>query len=315
MKSHGPRLQLTEEDWNFARVPTNELVACLLWEFLRESQTAQKLVSDWCAWLGHTERGEQHNQAELFARMKALTVKINRNLYIPDFIQDAVLKISACHKFANEPWQKLPEGAKLALRESCDRVNKPVYIALALQADEMNCQVQRRSEEIEKNTPDGGTLATVFARAPLQVFKRDTSAEAICIVVDWGRYNVQAIVKGFEVLAKRIIETRPQGVVPQCGKGRGKKADEAALRPQLKNLGLARLNTRYDGITALEKHNPAAYRFIKTVLNKASPSQEAIEKLLSKAKTTFEKNFHEALPFEHAEPLCIARSRFGQKSP
>ncbi len=307
---------LTDEDWNFspARVPNNELVACLLWEFLRESQTAQKLVQDWRAWRGHTARGEKDNQAELWARMKTFRLNPNHKLNIPDFIFNAVFKISAWHELANVPWQTLPSGAKKALLEPCERVNDPVYIALAEQVGEMAHQVDKRWQDEVNNTTDGGTLSPVFARALLHLFKRDTCVEAICIVVDWGRYNDKAIKDGFTQLAEDILNTRPKDQSPQYHKARGKKNEEAALRPKLKNLGLTRLSCGWGGISALRRQNPQAYEFIKSLLTGDDKSQADVEKLVSKARKTFEKNFRLILPFENARPLCLSRSRFGKKS-
>jgi len=63
---------LIEEDWNFSkeRMPDDELVPCLLWEFIRESKTAQQLAQDWTR-LGTTGETEP-DQNKLNERMRAL---------------------------------------------------------------------------------------------------------------------------------------------------------------------------------------------------------------------------------------------------
>jgi len=309
MKDRIGRPQLTEDDCNFDRVPGRELVACLLWEYLLESQTAQELAQDWCAWVGHAARGENDNQAELFARTKTLTFKLNHKLNMPEFLIRAVGPAWGFGRLTNVPWQELHPKTKQWLVEPCERVNEPVFIGREMHAAQLADDAKKRLNEEFDKIRDGDTLSMPPARAPLRFFTVGPGWESLCVVVDWGRYDNAAIRKAFHRLGDDIIKTRPKGVKPQARTGSGlQRATE--LRGMLNELGLARLFGHYGSAVTLRTQNPRAYaRIAKTLSDKGIT---AVQKKLDGATRRFLDRFHEILPFEGGSPLCVRSGRIAK---
>ncbi len=311
------RLALTQDDWDFSPdgVPNEELIPCLLWEFLRESPTAQTLGRDWSAWIKRCGELRAHGENEpdqrpLWKRLSALQPAINKAVRLDDFLCRTVVQAWGFKGLAQTPWQRLSPQAKDFLSEPCVYVNKPVFVGFGLHASDLAQSMAELDRKASDKPPDGGVLHLPSARAPLRFFGEATQ-EAFCIVVDWGRYDNTAIQDAFAKLAHEIITTRPEGVQSQTWKGSGAEG-ESDWRSKLQNIGLTRLYAAHSGVSGLRRTNSKAYDFIQSLMkNQNDDGPTAVQKKLTQAKKLFEGNFHKVLPFEKAAPICLSRSRFG----
>lgn len=316
MSNTAPRQRPTEHDWNFSadRVPPGELIPCLLWEFLRESATAQKLAQDWRAWSGHRARGKEDNQAELSARLEKLTFVLNHKLNIREFLSRARF-VWTHGELANGPWQELHHKTKEWLREPCDRVNEPVFIGLEMHVGELAAVAATRfQEELARIPSVKGPLSVdeankmpplkiPRARARLNHFTPPGSVyEALCVMVDWGRYDDNAIRASFHKLTEEVIASRPKTIEPQVEKKSG-KGRLTQWRGMLNSLGVARLRGYYKSAGTLKTQNSAAYTQIAESLSDKGPS--AVQKKLDAGVRRFLSRFNEVLPFEGRPPLCL----------
>jgi len=302
--SNTKRQSIAEEDWNFSRVPDNELVPCLLWEFLRESPTARQLAEAWAAWSGHMKRGEPDNQSELWKMMEKLRFKVNAPLNLEAF-KTILVGAWAFEKLWDIPWQKLSPGTKAKILYYCMAVNPPVFVSVGdLHVGMLHKAASKAFSEACEKTPDGGTLTLPPARTILPYAPRGTAVEAFCVVVDWGRYDNEIIKDAFAELGAEIAKTRPKGIIPQKQKGPGiGKGTE--LRGKLNSLGHARLRGFYKAAETLRTQNRAAYNFVAKRLK--DDGFTAVQKSLGDARRRFKSQFREILQTTE-RPLCLGSS-------
>mgnify|MGYP003394133637 CR=1 FL=1 len=81
---------ISDADWWFSkdRVPDEELIPCLIWEFLSESQTVRQLVHDWQTWF---ERGEDPLlDRQVAERRVAMTNLLHNSAHEPELVRDVV---------------------------------------------------------------------------------------------------------------------------------------------------------------------------------------------------------------------------------
>jgi len=301
---HANRPPLTEEDWNFSsdRVPDKQLVPCLLWEFLRESKTARQLAKDWIEFF--TAAGvdaASRDDTSLLRRVWGLQFKLNHKLNMPAFVFHALGPAWGGRTLPDGPWQKLSPKTKQCLVELCEGVNRPVFIGthedaalLAAAARRASTDAYNKNEEAAPHLP---------ARAMIPFTTPGTGYEALCVVVDWGRYDDNGIREGFEKLAQVVIKSRPKGIKPQVRKasGLGRKAE---WRAKLNDLGLSRFSARHHA-RVLQREMPQAYKRIAQSLSHDASATD-LEKKLNRARARFEASFRSILPFEKSPPVCLA---------
>ena len=300
---------LIEEDWNFSklRVPDDELVPCLLWEFLRESKTARTLAKDWVEF--GTPGGATSDQNLLWERMRALKFSLNHKIEMTEFIDWALGPSWMTKRLANISWQKLPLKTRQKLAEPATTINEPVFLSMGnLHTMHIDRTMQKLTTEADDTLVNGIGAPYPPARAMLESLTRGKGCEAFCIVVDWGRYDDEAIRESFTKLAVTI--KRPPGIIPQVKKGAG-LGNPNEWRGKLNGLGRTRIHCYYNGVETLKRMNQPAYEWV--VARSKDKGTTSATKILDAAKGRFLEAFQEIFPFEQGNlPLCVANSRFAR---
>ena len=298
------RPPLTVDEWDFKKVPDTELIPCLLWEFLRESQTAQRLGREWADAFGRKD--PSFDQTQLMQKTWTFRMVINFSINLQEFTSCAICQHFGFGGLSGVSWQKLPASCKSHLSEPC-RINPAAFIGRGRHASILARETTKKESIAEaaytqESHPDG--LAYPDSRALLPDPFRGW--EAFLLVVDWQQYDDNAIRYEFQKLASKIIGTRPKGFKPRVRKesGRGRKTE---WRGKLKDLGLTRIAARYHA-GQLKKEMPAAYKEIAKTISDTGPT--AVQKKLDEARRRFEDSFHSLIQEEEDHPVCLAESRF-----
>lgn len=285
--------KLQEEDWLFTEdlVPDDELIVCLLWEYLRESQTVRELALDWFAWSekGQTDSSDQE-QTALWGRMKNVIVKLNSPLQYDDFICRVLVQGFGLRKLLDCPWQQLDPTARKSIINNC-AANPAAFIGY----DFPHLKALNNTIDTKRNKgPVNLAKAMLGDLHPGQ--------ELMLVVVDW-RYDESAIKDGIKRLADDLH--RPEGIELEFRKASGLgRASE--WRGKLNDLGVARLS-RYHA-RQLELVESRAYKFLITNLSHVDPT--AVEKKMSSSRRRFKASFRKILPFERRVPHCLSIPRF-----
>ena len=311
------RPRLTDEDYRFSedRVPDRELVACLLFEFLRESATAQKLTRGLIEKLksrGLLGLGFVGDDATRFLKqVETLRFGINHPLDMSGFIYCALVPIPKWDFIGllNNPWQQLRPDVKQTLTQCCTEVTKAAFISDSeIETD----QLAEAMREAVIRDMEAGKDAPLTAKAIADVVHKGSypGRKIFGVVADYARYDDNAIRAALDLVKEEIIRNRPKGIKPQVRKesGLGRPDD---WRGKLNSLGRTRLYCHYDGVDALKRGNPTAHQWL--VAGLTDKGDRAALKALADAKGRFVRAFHEILPFEKgALPLCVANSRFNR---
>jgi hypothetical protein len=284
---------MSEDEWRFTqdRLTDNELVPCLIWEFLRESQTVGSLVAEWAEQFRLGK--DAPDQAPLSAKTQKLKVVINYPILLDDMVFCIVAGAFGLNKLFEQPWRSLAP----AFREKVigwGAINPAAFIGYDLHAGFL----QQTLREKQAADPDAVRMP---ARAMIPIPRE--GCEAVVLVIDWAHYDDNEIAAAFEKLHADLMK-RPEKIIPQVRKGCGLQRS-AEWRSKLSALGLARLSARYQA-TQLKRVLPEAYDFIAATLSDKGPT--AVEKKLAAARRRFRNSFREVLPFEKRDPLCFAQS-------
>jgi hypothetical protein len=297
------RSPLVPKDWDFSGVPEIEVVPCLIWEYLRESATAQKLGAEWSNHFFPT--GSQSEQEPLWHRTHAIRLNLNHQMDINGFVEATIVQLWGYNKLANLPWQKLHLDVRKKLIERYVHVNEPVYVSTGdMHAGMLHQSLMEATKKADEKTPQGGVLELPQARAILPALTRGEGCEAFCVVIDWGRYDNGQIEKSGVEFIRQIIKTRPKGIKPQSKTGSGLQR-KTEWRGMLVSLGLARLYGRFTA-SELKKKMPDAYKKIAAGLSDRGTT--AVQKKLDGANRRFADRFKKILAFEKHRPLCMRRS-------
>lgn len=289
---------MADAEWRFTKdcVPDDELVACLLWEFLRESQTSRQLAQDWSEWFarGKTDNSDME-QTVLRGRTNKIKPSLNNPLRFDDFISMVVVQCFGFKKLIDSPWQRLSTAGRKYIVQRCN-VNPPVFVGTDLHLTMLN-------EAMRSKEPNEGE-ALVKAKAMMQDL--NPGQELMLLVVDWARYDNASIKKEFLKLIKEL--PRPDGIRPQVRKASG-LGRLSEWRGKLSDLGISRLS-RYQA-RQLKREMPNVYELLASTLSDAGPT--AVERKMASARRRFKASFHEILTFEKKAPLCLVNSRFSPK--
>jgi len=298
------RSPLSRTEWDFSGVPDNELVPCLLFEYLRESATAQRL-SNALLPLAHPTKGWHDDARVLLEQVEQMRISINHPLNTPHFINMAIIPIVAwnIHEQLKSPWQQLSPKPKLYLTQSCTEVDAAAYFA---DSDVYTDQLANAMREavIEDIHADKDAPAILKAMADVNLKGSYPGRKVFGIVADFARYDDNGIRAAMALRTEEIIRSRPAGIKPQFRResGRGRNAE---WRGVLNSLGMARLSVRYKA-HVLRAKLPDAYAQITDSL--ADKGTTAAQKKLDGARNRFLNRFHKILPFEKLPPLCLNQS-------
>lgn len=273
------------------RVPNRELFACLLWEFFRESKTVHELASDWKKLF---KSGEQFpDQSSLWQRTSEIKPAINHPLRVEDYVSMVVVQCFGFHDGIKTPWQDLPAATKQKLIEN-SAANPPVFIGYDLHASAFHSALSDK----ERTSEDFLVKATAMMPG------HEQGKELVLLVVDWARYDDNAIKDGVASLFKNL--TRPSGIKPQVRKGSG-LGNPNEWRGKLNDLGATRAFAHHAASELKWKHLNI-YDFFAAKLTDKGPT--AVAKKLAAARRRFEVSFPNVLPFEKTSPVCLSCSRF-----
>jgi hypothetical protein len=290
MKTH----TLTKDDWFFPKdgVPDDELILCLVWEYLRESQKARQLADDWSAFF---EREEVDSlapvEAMLLRRTYEIQVSLNTPLWLEAFVITLVRNKFGARQKLDIPWQSLPGKTRKDLVKEC-LPDPPVFVGKVFPHLEYLMAALKSSE-------NNRTL--LQAQATINVLTE--KKEALLLIIDWERYDDSYIKAAFESLIATL--RRPPGIKPRVRRASGLgRASE--WRGKLNDLGIARLSRFHP--RQLAQVMPEAYDVIAKDLSDKGPT--AVEKKMASARRRFNAAFHKILPFEKDMPLCLLNPRF-----
>lgn len=284
------RLRDSEVIFSKDRLPDRELFACLLWEFLRESKIVHVLASDWKKLM---ESGEQFpDQSLLWQRTREIKPEINHPLRVEDYVSMVVVQCFGFHFGIGTPWQDLPAVTKQKLIEN-STANPPVFIGYDLHASAFHAAISDKAR----------TSEDFLVKATAMMPGHEQGKELVLLVVDWARYDDNAIKDGVASLLNNL--SRPSGIKPQVRKGSG-LGNPNEWRGKLNDLGATRAFARH-AASELKWKQSNIYDFFAAKLTDKGPT--AVAKKLAAARRRFEVSFHKVLPFEKTSPLCLACSR------
>ena len=246
---------LTEEDWNFSkeRVPDDELVPCLLWEFFRESPVAQQLINDWI----NLPDKPDSEQEKLWKRMKTLCLRVNHEIHLQEFINSALGPAFKYGGLKKGPWQNLHPQARKRLSGFANNVNPPVFISTGdFHLGPLAQMVAKQVKKLDDEYVSGSQYSLPEARGILEIGTWGKKWEAMCIVVDWTAYDDETIRKAFAKLAAGL--KRPPGIIPRKRTGAG-LGNPNEWRGKLNSLGRTRIHCHYNGVQALKRADKAAH--------------------------------------------------------
>lgn len=290
------RQPLTEAEWLFDkdRVPDSELIACLLWEYLRESQTVAELAQEWREF--HA-RGAKGSCSKLLERTMRIQPELNFPFERHDFVARLVQIEFGLEGRFGVPWQQLPKGcraeyARWASVAPAVFVTGPAYLR------------DFRSALAEFECADPLHPNRVVLRR--NASKRIVGQELVLLVINWPAYDDGQIRAALEEFAKS--QRRPEDVQPaiKAGRGLGRTAE---LRGKLRSLGAARLQARYP-VAQLKREVPTAYDHWVRKLADNGPT--AVDKALRAARKAFENSFKGIFGAKEKTPLCLVHSRLAR---
>lgn len=275
------------------RVPDNELFACLLWEFFRESKIIRQLALDWRVFFKSGDPNQ--DQSALWRRMSEIKPTINHPLRIEEFAVMVVIQCFGLHERMDVPWQKLPSITKQKLIDGC-QANPPVFVGYDLHAAAFQTafSIKRRGED------------AVMIKAAAMMPDKQPSKELVLLVVDWARYDNNAIKEGLASVFKEL--SRPIGMKPQVRKGSG-LGNPNEWRGKLNDLGATRAFARH-AASELKWQHPKIYKFFAAKLTDKGPT--SVAKKLAAARRRFVTSFKRVLSFEKGTPVCLTSTRFSE---
>lgn len=267
--------ELVELDWNFENVPDKELVACVLWEYARESafirDVRQRCIQNWNEGGGLDERlsADLSKIHGIGPFMEVLTRGVHcapGERRISDMQRDTLVTNSF-----PAPWQTLPEDE----REFRVRVllsagwypATPFERAGTGDVRDIADQLEARWKEVyseyyrvrEAYPEESEVQLTAQGRLkPFQEFPvsilREEGKQVTAVAINWARFTNDEIVQWFR---KWVKANRPKGVSRPDGKGRNKERD---WRVALERLGMMRLLHRMT-LGEIEAKFPKAWKF------------------------------------------------------
>lgn len=272
-------------NWNFDGVPEDEIVACCIWEYTRESKSiAMKADLYWC----HTrhvwhrqdyeldpalrkEHDEEAARIEKCAKREGFDYdSFSDRFWKTDYplleIYDSVTRMVGGWAQA---WQRLPKKVRSELSKQVTKslVLQPLMAATVRELEELwktNSVELAQVRLGQRAENDDAEAAALWAETePIQPFatENDSSKErlTVALTVDFSRFTDQEISAEFLAWLKERRPApwkRPRRVFPGAPQ-KGRKLIE--YRVAVERLGLMRL-LHVNSPTELRKHLPEAWK-------------------------------------------------------
>jgi hypothetical protein len=246
----------SETDWDFDDVPDNELVACCLWEYARESvfirDVRQRCIQSWQAG-GYRDERLTADLNKLHTIGPAVDVLARGFYFAPDDPQRIDMQRDAfvTNSFPS-PWQSLPANERdfrvRVLLGAGWYPATPFARADWLEAREIAKQAEARWDKIigayhrvRAENPDTSEVE-LTAKGKLQPYEEilpsligEDGREVAAVAINWARFTNDEIVGHFR---KWVKANRPNSLRLRDDKGRNKTRD---WRVALERLGMMRL--------------------------------------------------------------------------
>ena len=244
---------VAEEGWNFSseRVAKEELEACLIYEFARESLAVERVVSLW---------REHFREAAEWQRTRCTpfdpqggkqrliwqeSQKLRPGVNFPfggDGFDGFLVQGFALLDLDKQPWQSLsaPQRKEITRRF---RRNPAVRVGVL----EYDFGLLHNAFKEGPPEPEG----EFFDFTPVSHVD-ERGCERLVLVIEWAGYDEAAIKMQF---ARLLDGRRPKGVRPAVvtGKGKGRASE---LRDKLNCLGAARLRAKYTAGELFYRYRP-----------------------------------------------------------
>ena len=200
---------LREFDWNLDNVPDNELVACCLWEYARESETLLTATT-------FTSRRE--GKSFIWERTPAACAAINRILKLPSDQRAPLYQLLAV--FDGRAWAELTSTEKAQYAVMIPREVTPLRLAYLEELEalldanqtipseaikrlkKLGVPESKLSGEAIKRSPIGSVdamrLSGVLGLGQSDGWRKGCSA--VAITVDFAHYNNKELAAAFEKL-------------------------------------------------------------------------------------------------------------------
>jgi hypothetical protein len=246
----------SEYDWNFAAVPDEELVACCLWEYARESSfirdVRQRCIQSGRAG-GHRDERLSADLGKLHSIGPAMEVLARGFYFAPDDPHriDMQRNASVTNSFP-DTWQSLPDderdfrvrvllGAGWIPGVPFERADWLDAKDIAEQAEARWQEVFSEYDRVRREYPEASEVQ-LTAQGKLQPFTgipvsilREEGKEVTVVAINWASFTNDKIAKHFR---KWLKTNRPKELRLRDGKGRNKDRD---WRVALERLGMMRL--------------------------------------------------------------------------
>lgn len=258
---------LVEVDWNFDAVRDEEIIACCLWEYARESPTIGMAADlHWCNVRGlwHRERYERdaetkavHDKQEARIQRRVKALGFDYDKFLGRFWKSDLAAIEIYQRISEHvmdgarAWQQIPVKSRLRLAKQVSEslILHPLAPATVGELEKLWNANRGQLEEIrstprpENDDSEDCALYEISEPVILEVEERKAPAGgmSVAFTVDFARFNDREIVAELQrwLVAHRPKHwQRPLRVFPSSG-ARGKKHIE--YRVALERLGLMRL--------------------------------------------------------------------------
>ena len=247
---------LSELDWNFDKVPDDELVACCYWEYARESAFIRDLrkrcIQSWRAG-GHRDERLSADLGKLHSIGPVIEVLARGFYFAPgdphriDMPRDAFVTNSFL-----APWQDLPDaerdfrvgvllGAGWYPATPFERADCHDVWDIAKQSKARWRKVFSEYHRVQREYPEASEVELTvqgklqpFTGIPVSIL-REEGKEVTAVAINWARFTNDEIVGHFR---KWLKANRPNSLRLRDGKGRNKARD---WRVALERLAIMRL--------------------------------------------------------------------------
>lgn len=316
-----PPRTLSEDDWNFDKVPDDEIEVCCYWEYARESDF---ILTTYPESEHIQERIEPCDPRNIAAKRHFIIWQALKK------VQSAVGQVAGLFYTLNspfpQPWQSLTTECKRPLLEAASQSYEipafrwsSSYHVLALAADQIMFELQQLPKPPPMPTaPDliKRLLARMELPSPADLLDMNAmdwdamnwdavekfwwenkprterpswpvapGEERLLVEIDWGRFTNEQIIECFR---KWVRVHRPKDVPRPTGKGHERGRNKTSdWRAALNRLGIMR---------ALHYYSFADPRF-------PEPLKDCGEKTCYAARKKAEEKFRELFPFEQEKPI------------